>query len=106
MLTRTPGAIALLFILTTQPAFNAEIPVKEVILYKHGIAFLEREGAVPAGEEAGLDFKSTDMNDMVESPMVSEEGGGRVSGVRYDSNEPLDEPLAPYPFLFRDIAEV
>jgi hypothetical protein len=57
-----------------------------VILYKHGIAFFEREGSVPAGEEARLDFKSADMNDVLKSLTVSEEGGGHVSGVRYDSN--------------------
>ena len=38
MHTRTASATALMFVLTTQPAFNAEIPVKQVTLYKHGIA--------------------------------------------------------------------
>ncbi|MGC2662354.1 MAG: hypothetical protein WA324_30690 [Bryobacteraceae bacterium] len=99
MHTRNPSAVALLFVLTAGPAFNAEIPVKEVILYKHGIAFFEREGSVPAGDEARLDFKSADMNDILKSLTVSEDGGGRVRGVRYDSNESLDQQLAAYPFV-------
>ncbi|HEX4231774.1 MAG TPA: hypothetical protein VHZ07_24110 [Bryobacteraceae bacterium] len=102
MHTHTASAVALMFVLTTQPAFNAEIPVKQVILYKHGIAFFERVGSVPAGEEARLDFKSTDMNDVLKSLTVSEEGGGHVSGVRYDSNESLDQQLTVYPFRLGD----
>jgi hypothetical protein len=80
------------------PATAAEIPVKQIILYKHGIGYFEREGVVPAGEEARLDFKTSDMNDVLKSLTVADDSGGRIAGVRYDSNETLDQRLDPYPF--------
>ncbi|HEX4808094.1 MAG TPA: hypothetical protein VH325_04145 [Bryobacteraceae bacterium] len=102
MQTRNSIVVTVLFALTAQPALSSDIPVKQVVLYKHGIAFFEREGSVPAGEEARLDFKSTDMNDILKSLTVNEEGGGHISGVRYDSNESLDQQLSTYPFKLGD----
>jgi hypothetical protein len=76
----------------------ADVPVKQVTLYKHGIGFFEREGAIPAGEEVRLDFKNTDMNDVLKSLTVSDAAGGRVTGIRYDSNATLEQRLDKYPF--------
>ena len=78
--------------------FAADLPVRQVTLYKHGIGFFERAGSVPAGEELRLDFKNTDMNDGLKSLTVSEAGGGKVSGIRYDSNATLEQQLEKYPF--------
>ena len=36
----------------------ADLPVKQVILYKHGIGFFERSGTLGPGESARLDFRS------------------------------------------------
>jgi len=80
------------------PAGPAEIPVKQIILYKHGIGYFEREGVVPAGEEARLDFKTSDMNDVLKSLTVADDSGGSIAAVRYDSNETLDQRLDRYPF--------
>jgi hypothetical protein len=76
----------------------ADVPVKQVTLYKHGIGFFEREGAIAAGEEVRLDFKNTDMNDVLKSLTVSDAAGGRVTGIRYDSNATLEQRLDKYPF--------
>jgi hypothetical protein len=76
----------------------ADIPVKQVTLYKHGIGFFEREGSIPAGEEVRLDFKNTDMNDVLKSLTVSDAAGGRVTGIRYDSNATLEQRLDKFPF--------
>jgi len=89
---------ALLSVLATAQLFSAEIPVKQIILYKHGIGYFEREGVVAAGEEARLDFKTSDMNDVLKSLTVADNSGGRVAGIRYDSNETLDQRLGRYPF--------
>jgi hypothetical protein len=76
----------------------ADLPVKQVTLYKHGIGYFEREGSVPAGEEVRLDFKNNEMNDVLKSLIVADANGGRISGVRYDSNATLDQQLEKYPF--------
>lgn len=88
--------------LAVTTAYPAELAVTQVILYKHGIGFFEREGTVPAGEEARLDFKSTEMNDVLKSLTVSNSGGGRVTDIRYDSNETLEQQLDKFPFKVGD----
>jgi hypothetical protein len=80
---------------------GAELPIKQVTLYKHGIGFFEREGSIPAGDEARLDFRNTDMNDILKSLTVNDSSGKRVLGIRYDSNESLQQRLDKYPFALK-----
>jgi hypothetical protein len=75
----------------------AELPVRQVVLYKHGVGFFERSGTLGAGESARLDFKAEEMNDVLKSLTIEEKGGGKVSGLRYDSSIPLDQKLAEFP---------
>ncbi len=79
-------------------AWAADLPVKQVILYKNGVGYVERAGTLAAGESARLDFKAGDMNDVLKSLVLIEKGGGKVAGVRYDSMEPLERKLAEFPF--------
>jgi hypothetical protein len=76
----------------------ADIPIREVTLYKSGVGYFERGGALHAGESARLDFKAADMNDVLKSLTISEKNGGKITGLRYDSSEPLDKKLADFPF--------
>lgn len=80
----------------------ADLPVKQVILYKHGIGFFERSGTLGAGESARLDFNASDMNDVLKSLTLEERGGGKISGLRYDSMDPLSHRLADFPFEIGD----
>src|ERR1035438_9109324 len=80
----------------------ADLPVKQVILYKHGIGFFERSGMLGAGESARLDFSASDMNDVLKSLTLEERGGGKISGLRYDSLDPLSHRLAEFPFQIGD----
>jgi hypothetical protein len=79
-------------------AFPAELPVKQVVLYKHGVGFFERAGRLSPGESARLDFKATEMNDVLKSLTILEKGGGKISGLRYDSMDPLSHKLEEFPF--------
>lgn len=81
---------------------SAELPVRQVILYKHGVGFFERSGKLGPGESARLDFKASEMNDVLKSLTVQEQGGGKISGLRYDSMEPLGRKLAEFPFKLGD----
>jgi regulator of replication initiation timing len=76
----------------------ADLPVTRIVLYKHGVGFFERQGIVPMGEEARLDFRTADMNDVLKSLTVTDASGNRIAAIRYDSNETLDQRLARYPF--------
>ena len=76
----------------------ADLPVREVIIYKNGVGYFERAGDVPAGETARLAFKASEMNDVLKSLTVRDQAGGRVAGLRYESAEPLEQKLATFSF--------
>src|SRR5712692_2857525 len=95
---RESVALVLAGMLLVPAAPAAELPVKKVVLYKHGIGYLERSGRVAASEAARLDFKAVEMNDVLKSLTIEERGGGKVSGVRYDSSEPVEHKLKEFPF--------
>ncbi len=83
-----------LFALALTPAFTAaELPVTKVILYKNGVAYVERSGQTAAGVPARLDFKIPEMDDVLKS-LVVEDRGGAVARIRYETNEPLQRRLA------------
>ena len=82
----------------TAVAFSADLPVKQVVLYKHGIGFFERAGRLAPGETARLDFNASEMNDVLKSLVIEEQGGAKISGLRYDSMDPLSHKLADFPF--------
>src|ERR1700678_4591332 len=79
-------------------ALAADIPIREVILYKSGVGYFERGGLLRPGESARLDFRASDMNDVLKSLTISGLNGSKVTGLRYDSSEPLDQKLADFPF--------
>jgi hypothetical protein len=83
-------------------ACGADLPVKQVVLYKHGVGYFERSGELAAGESARLDFKAAEMNDVLKSLTIEEKGGGKVTGLRYDSSEPLAQRLSEFPFKLGD----
>ncbi len=81
------------------PALSAaDLPLSQVTLYKHGVAHFERSGELKPGETVRFDFKPEDMNDVLKSLTVTDRGGGKINGVRYDSSDPLDKRLAEFPF--------
>lgn len=80
----------------------ADLPVKEVILYKHGVGYFTRSGELKPGETARLEFKADDMNDVLKSLTVTDRDGGKVSSVRYDASEPLEKRLENFPFSTGD----
>ncbi len=84
--------------MTAVLAWPADLPIREVILYKHGVGFFERAGKLESGDTARIDFKADDMNDVLKSLTITDRSGGKISGVRYDASEPLEERLKNFPF--------
>jgi hypothetical protein len=87
--------VALILCAVLLPA--AELPVRTVVLYKHGVGYFMRGGTLGPGESARLDFKAEEMNDVLKSLTIND-NGGKVTGVRYDSSIPLDQKLNEFPF--------
>ncbi|MDY7225887.1 hypothetical protein [Hyalangium rubrum] len=71
----------------------AALPIRRVVLYKHGVGYFERKGKVSGSEALHLDFKARDMNDVLKSMTVLDLSGGSVSAVSYDSTKPLEQLL-------------
>src|SRR2546425_3065022 len=90
--------LILLTALIAGTAAAADLPVRQVILYKHGVGFFERSGQLAPGESARLDFKTSEMDDVLKSLVIEERGGGAIAGLRYDSSEPPARKLAEFPF--------
>src|ERR1035441_3773626 len=89
--------IPLSLMLSAASALCADLPVKQVVLYKHGVGFFERSGTLGAGDSARLDFNATEMNDVLKSLTIGS-SGGKITGLRYDSMDPLGHKLAEFPF--------
>ena len=93
--------IAGLFAVAAAAGWAADLPVRQVVLYKHGVGYFERSGRLGPGESARLDFKAPEMNDVLKS-LTIEEKGGAIAGLRYDSSEPVAQKLAGFPFRLGD----
>jgi hypothetical protein len=70
------------------------LPITRVVLFKHGIGYFEREGAVEGEAALALTFKQADVSDVLKSLTVLDLDGGHVASVSYDSTKPLEQLLA------------
>ncbi len=66
----------------------AQLPVREMVLYKHGVGFFVREGNV-TGESTALTFRQDEINDVLKSLAVFDRAGGQVLGIHYQT--PMDK---------------
>lgn len=66
----------------------SKLPVREMVLYKHGVGFFRREGALSA-EEVTLTFRADEINDVLKSLAAFDREGGQVLGIHYQT--PLDK---------------
>ncbi|MBZ5606382.1 MAG: DUF4139 domain-containing protein [Acidobacteriia bacterium] len=83
---------------TAAVACAADLPVREVILFKHGVGYFARSGELKPGETARIEFKAEDMNDVLKSLTLTDSKGGKIAGVRYDASETLEKRLENFPF--------
>jgi hypothetical protein len=70
----------------------AELPVTRVVLYKNGLALFERSGEVKPGEPVRLEFKKSEMDDVLKT-LVLDASGGTITHLRYQLDEPLQTRL-------------
>lgn len=70
------------------------LPITRVVLYKHGVGYFERQGAVENDATLSLMFKQAEVSDVLKSLTVLDLDGGHVASVSYDSTKPLEQLLA------------
>ncbi len=74
------------------------LPIRRVILYSNGVAYIERRGTVSGHAEIDLSFKQSQVDDVLKSMVVLDLGQGRIGAVSYNSSAPPAARLADIPF--------
>ena len=79
--------------LSGEAAEPARLPISRVILYKNGVGYFEHAGRVRDNQDVNVEFTSDQLNDVLKSLTVLDLGNGRITGVNYNSNAPLEKRL-------------
>src|ERR1041385_4146851 len=74
------------------------LPIRRVILYSNGVAYIERRGMVTGHAEIDLSFKQSQVDDVLKSMVVLDLGQGRIGAVSYNSSAPPAARMADIPF--------
>jgi hypothetical protein len=74
------------------------LPIRRVILYSNGVAYIERRGTVTGHAEVDLSFKQSQVDDVLKSMVVLDLGQGRIGAVSYNSSAPPSARMADIPF--------
>lgn len=78
------------------------LPIRRVVLYKHGVGYFERENEVEGDATIELQFKSDEMNDVLKSLTVLDLSGGVVSSISYESTKPIEKQLEDIAIKLQD----
>jgi hypothetical protein len=73
------------------------LPIKKVVLFKHGVGHFERGGQINGDTSVDLYFRASEMNDVLKSLTVLDLNDGVVTSISYESTLSVEEQL-------RDIA--
>jgi hypothetical protein len=73
-----------------------DIPVKRVVMFSSGVAFFEHGGEVEGNAQVDLKFNVKDINDLLKSMVLQDDGGGRISTVSYGSKDPITRTLSTF----------
>src|SRR3979409_1151636 len=90
---------------TTIKANTQTLPIRKVILYSNGVAYIERRGTVSGHAEISLSFKQSQVDDVLKSMVVLDLGQGRIGAVSSNSSAPPAPRLAEIPFSISSSAE-
>ena len=81
---------------TTAPGPRQDVPVTTVALFSSGVGYFEHGGIVRGNSSAELRFRTSQMNDVLKSLVLQDEGGGHVSTITYPSQDPLSKTLRSF----------
>lgn len=82
----------------TRAELTQSLPIRRVILYSNGVAYIERRGQVSGHVEVSLSFKQSQVDDVLKSMIVLDLGKGRIGAVSYNSSAPPSARMADIPF--------
>ncbi|HVW38896.1 MAG TPA: hypothetical protein VHB99_16385, partial [Pirellulales bacterium] len=74
----------------------ATVPLKKVVLFNSGVGFFERRAEIDGDVRVDLQFNADDVNDLLQSMVLEDLGGGSISTVTYGSKEPITRTLGAF----------
>jgi hypothetical protein len=81
-------------LLATPP--RSHLPMSQVILFNSGVGYFQREGEVSGNAQLDLAFPASDVNDLLKSLVLQDTGGGKVTSVTYDNQDPIERTLQSF----------
>ncbi len=73
---------------------NMEPPgITKVVLYKHGMGYIERQGKVKDNVALSMFFRDEQMKDLLNSFFAVDLNGGKVSSIQYETKDPVSKRL-------------
>lgn len=85
--------LALAIIAPAQQPSQPQLPVRRLVVYKHGVGYFERQGRVTGDQDISLPFRAAQMRDVLKSLYAVDLSGGRIAAVTYDTKAPLARQL-------------
>lgn len=80
------------------PSTVSSLPIRRVILYSNGVAYIERRGMVSGNAEVNLSFKQSQVDDVLKSMVVLDLNDGKIGAVSYNSSAPASARMSEIPF--------
>ena len=74
----------------------ASLPITHVYLFSSGVGYFQREGELEGASRVDLTFPATDINDLLKSLVLQDTGGGKVTTIGYDSQDPVEKTLKSF----------
>lgn len=78
------------------PAPQAEVPVKQVVLFSSGVGYFEHFGSIRGDGSTELRFKTGQINDILKSLVLQDLDGGKISTITYPSQDPIAKTLKSF----------
>ena len=85
-------------------AGTSKLPIRRVILYSNGVAYVERRGFVTGNAEINLSFKQSQVDDVLKSMIVLDLNKGRIGAVSYNSSAPISSRMSEIPFSVQPVS--
>ena len=81
-----------------------QLPIRRVVLYSNGVAYIERRGIVTGNAEVNLPFKQSQVDDVLKSMIVLDLGQGHIGAVSYNSSAPISSRMSEIPFAVNPVS--
>lgn len=75
---------------------QADVPVRSVVLYTSGVGYFEHSGQVNGDAHTELRFKTDQINDILKSLVLEDQGGGTIRSITYPSQDPIGKTLRSF----------